>query len=122
MTQLWFATSTEEYLPTEMLEHAEAAERAGFDALGTFDHWAPWFPDGRGPQARVYLGAVGQRTTKPIGTGVTPVVHHYHPGTIAQAWMTLEAMYPNRVWLGVGSGEAVNELSLGLDWCWRGGG
>src|SRR4051795_12233014 len=116
MTQLWFATSTEEYLPDEMLAHAEAAERAGFDALGTSDHWAPWFPDGHGTQAWVYLGAVGQRTTKPIGTGVTPVVHHYHPGAIAQAWMTLEAMYPNRVWLGVGSGEAVNEVPLGLDW------
>src|SRR4051795_12636553 len=116
MTQLWFATSTEEYLPDEMLAHAEAAERAGFDALGTSDHWAPWFPDGHGTQAWVYLGAVGQRTTKPIGTGVTPVVHHYHPGAIAQAWMTLEAMYPGRVWLGVGSGESVNEAPLGLDW------
>jgi coenzyme F420-dependent glucose-6-phosphate dehydrogenase len=116
MTQLWFATSTEEYLPNEMLEQAVAAEEAGFDALGTSDHWAPWFPDGRGTQAWVYLGAVGQRTTKPIGTGVTPVVHHYHPGVIAQAWMTLEAMYPGRVWLGAGSGESVNEVPLGLDW------
>src|SRR3954451_4562253 len=78
MTQLWFATSTEEYLPNEMLEQAQAAERAGFDALGTSDHWAPWFPDGRGTQAWVYLGAVGQLTSKPIGTGVTPIVHHYH--------------------------------------------
>src|SRR3954464_13709974 len=86
MTQLWFATSTEEYLPDAMLEQAEAAERAGFDALGTSDHWAPWFPDGRGTQAWVYLGAVGQRTTKPIGTGVTPVVHHYHPGLGARAF------------------------------------
>src|SRR3954465_14097547 len=116
MTQIWFATSTEEYTPGEMLEHAQAAERAGFDALGTSDHWAPWFPDGRGTQAWVYLGAVGQRTKKPIGTGVTPVVHHYHPGAIAQAWMTLGAMSPGRVWLGAGSGEAVNEVPLGLDW------
>src|SRR3954468_7981882 len=106
MTQLWFATSTEEYLPDEMLEHAVAAEQAGFDALGTSDHWAPWFPDGRGTQAWVYLGAVGQRTSKPIGSGVTPVVHHYHPGAIAQAWMTLEAMYPGRVWLRARSGES----------------
>jgi len=116
MTQLWFATSTEEYLPNEMIEHAVEAERAGFDGLGTSDHWAPWFPDGRGTQAWVYLGAVGQRTSKPIGTGVTPVQHHYHPAAIAQAWMTLEAMYPGRVWLGVGSGESVNEVPTGLDW------
>ena len=59
---------------------------------------------------------IGQVTSKPIGTGVTPVVHHYHPGLIAQAFMSLEELYPGRVFLGVGSGEAVNEAPLGLDW------
>jgi coenzyme F420-dependent glucose-6-phosphate dehydrogenase len=115
-TRFWFATSTEEFLPDEMLEQAKAAERAGFDGLGTSDHFAPWFPDGHGTQAWVYLGALGQVTDKPIGTGVTPIVHHYHPGLIAQAWASLEAMYPGRVWLGAGSGESVNETPLGLDW------
>lgn len=55
-------------------------------------------------------------TTKPIGTGVTPVIHHYHPGLIAQAFMSLEELYPGRVYLGTGSGEALNEVPLGLDW------
>ena len=64
----------------------------------------------------MYLGALGQVTSRPIGTGVTPVVHHYHPGVIAQAFMSLESMYPGRVWLGVGSGEALNEVPLGIDW------
>ena len=50
-TKYWFAASTEEFTPTEMLEQAQAAEAAGFDGLGTSDHWAPWFPDGRGTQA-----------------------------------------------------------------------
>ena len=115
-TKLWFASSTEEFLPDEMLEQAKAATRAGFDGIGTSDHFAPWFPDGRATQAWVTLGALGQVTDLPIGTGVTPVVHHYHPAVIAQAWMTLESLYPGRVWLGVGSGEAVNEVPLGLDW------
>ena len=116
-TKYWFAASAEEYPPSQMLELAQAAEEAGFDGLGVSDHFAPWFPDGQASQAWVYLGAVGQVTTKPIGTGVTPVLHHYHPGLIAQAFMSLEEMYPGRVWLGVGSGEALNEVPLGLvDW------
>jgi coenzyme F420-dependent glucose-6-phosphate dehydrogenase len=114
--QYWFATSTEEYLPGEMVEQARAAEAAGFDALVSSDHFAPWFPEGRGTQAWVTLGAIGQQTTKPLGTGVTPIVHHYHPGLVAQAFMTLEALYPRRAFLGAGSGESVNESPLGLDW------
>ncbi len=114
--QYWFAASTEEFPASQMLEQAQAAERAGFDGLGASDHFAPWFPGGEAAQAWVYLGALGQVSTKPIGTGVTPVIHHYHPGLIAQAFMTLEELYPGRVFLGVGSGEAVNETPLGLDW------
>jgi coenzyme F420-dependent glucose-6-phosphate dehydrogenase len=116
MPQYWFAASTEEFLPSQMLEQAVAAEAAGFDGLGSSDHFAPWWPEGRASQAWVFLGALGQATSKPIGTGVTPVIHHYHPGVIAQAWMALEELYPGRVFLGVGSGEAVNEVPLGLDW------
>lgn len=114
--QYWFATSTEEFTPTEMLEQAKAAERAGFDGLGTSDHFAPWFPDGQAAQAWVYLGALGQATQSMIGTGVTPIVHHYHPGLVAQAFMSLEELYPGRVFLGAGSGESVNETPLGMDW------
>jgi coenzyme F420-dependent glucose-6-phosphate dehydrogenase len=116
MTQFWFAASTEEFLPPELVEQCRAAEDAGFDALGVSDHFAPWWPEGRASSAWVHLGAVGQVTTKPIGTGVTPIVHHYHPGVVAQTFMSLEALYPGRVWLGVGSGESVNEVPLGLDW------
>ena len=92
--QYWFATSTEEFTPSQMLEQAKAADRAGFDGLGTSDHFAPWFPDGQATQAWVYLGALGQVTQKQIGTGVTPIIHHYHPGLVAQAFMSLEELYP----------------------------
>jgi coenzyme F420-dependent glucose-6-phosphate dehydrogenase len=116
MTQYWFAASTEEFPPSQMLEQAIAAERAGFDALGSSDHFAPWWPEGQGSQAWVTLAAIGGHTTLPIGTGVTPVVHHYHPALIAQAFMSMEELYPGRVFLGAGSGEALNEVPLGLDW------
>ena len=115
-TRFWFAASSEEFPPSEMLEQAKAAERAGFDGLASSDHFAPWFPEGEGSQAWVWLGALGQVTSKPIGTSVTPVVHHYHPGLVAQAFMSLEELYPGRVFLGAGSGESVNESPLGLDW------
>jgi coenzyme F420-dependent glucose-6-phosphate dehydrogenase len=114
--EYWFAASTEEFPPSRMVEQARAAETAGFDALGASDHFAPWFPGGQGASAWAYLGAVGQVTEKPIGTGVTPVIHHYHPGAIAQTFMSLEELYPGRVFLGAGSGESVNETPLGLDW------
>lgn len=116
MTQYWFAGSTEEFTPPQLVEQARLAEAAGFDALGLSDHWAPWFPDGEGSQAWVTLGAIGQVTSLPLATGVTPIVHHYHPGVVAQAFMSLESLYPGRITLGVGSGESVNETPLGLDW------
>jgi coenzyme F420-dependent glucose-6-phosphate dehydrogenase len=93
-TKYWFAGSTEEFGPGDLVEQAKAAEKAGFDGLGISDHWGPWFPDGKGTQAWVTLGAIGQQTSKPIGTGVTAVVHRYHPAIIAQSFMTLEALYP----------------------------
>jgi coenzyme F420-dependent glucose-6-phosphate dehydrogenase len=116
MTQFWFAASSEEFTPSQMVEQARAAERAGFDGLGASDHVAPWWPEGRGSQAWVTLAAIGQHTTLPLGTGVTPIIHHYHPGVVAQAFMSMEELYPGRVFLGAGSGEALNEVPLGLDW------
>jgi coenzyme F420-dependent glucose-6-phosphate dehydrogenase len=116
MTQFWFAASTEEFPPSQMVEQARAAERAGFDGLGASDHFAPWWPDGQGSQAWVTLAAIGQHTALPLGTGVTPIVHHYHPAVVAQAFMSMQELYPGRVFLGAGSGEALNEVPLGVDW------
>lgn len=99
--RFWFAGSHEEFTPSALLDQAAAAERAGFDGIGCSDHFAPWFPGGESGNAWVWLGAVGQITKLPIGTGVTPVVHRYHPGVIAQAFMSLEEMYPGRVFLGI---------------------
>jgi G6PDH family F420-dependent oxidoreductase len=114
--KFWFAASHEEFPPSTLLEQAVAAERAGFDGIGCSDHFAPWFPDGQAGNAWVWLGAAGQATSLPLGTGVSPVIHRYHPGVLAQAFMSLEELYPGRVFLGVGSGESLNESPLGLSW------
>ncbi|WP_445150060.1 LLM class flavin-dependent oxidoreductase [Baekduia sp. Peel2402] len=117
MTQFWFAAATEEFTPSEMLEHAKAADRAGFDAIGSSDHFHSWFPEGKGSAAWVFLPAAGQVVTdKPLFTSVTPILHHYHPAVVAQYFMNLEELYPGRVVLGVGSAEALSEVPLGLDW------
>jgi coenzyme F420-dependent glucose-6-phosphate dehydrogenase len=117
MTQFWFAASTEEFPPSQMLQHVEAADQAGFDAVGASDHFTPWFPGGEGGSAWVLLPAAGQAVAdKPLFTSVTPIQHHYHPATVAQYFMNLEELYPGRAVLGVGSGEAISEVPLGLDW------
>jgi coenzyme F420-dependent glucose-6-phosphate dehydrogenase len=116
MTQFWFAAASEEFPPSQMVEQAKAAEQAGFDGHATSDHFAPWWPEGQASSGWMALPAIGQHTTGPLGTSVTPIVHHYHPGVVAQAFMSLEELFPGRAFLGAGSGESVNEVPLGLDW------
>lgn len=117
MTQFWFAASTEEFTPSQMLAQAKVADAAGFDAIGSSDHFHPWFPGGRGSAAWVFLPAAGATIAgKPLFTSVTPILHHYHPAVVAQYFMNLEELYPGRAILGVGSAEALSEVPLGLDW------
>ncbi len=93
------------------------AERAGFDGIVCSDHLQPWWEPGESGHAWVWLGAAARATERvPIGTGVTPPGPRYHPVLIAQGWATLEAMFPGRPFLGVGSGESLNESPLGEDW------
>jgi coenzyme F420-dependent glucose-6-phosphate dehydrogenase len=107
----------EQFPPDALLRQAIAAERAGFDGIGCSDHLQPWWEPGESGHAWVWLGAAGQATESvPIGTGVTPPGPRYHPVLIAQAWATLEVLFPERPYLGVGSGESLNESPLGADW------
>jgi coenzyme F420-dependent glucose-6-phosphate dehydrogenase len=93
------------------------AERAGFDALCVSDRFQPWWEPGESGQAWVLLGGMGCATERiPLGTGVTAPVHRYHPAIVAQAFATLEEMYAGRAFLGIGSGEALNETPTGMDW------
>jgi coenzyme F420-dependent glucose-6-phosphate dehydrogenase len=107
----------EQFPPEQLLRQAVAAEKAGFDGIGCSDHLQPWWEPGESGHAWVWLGAAGQATEKiPLGTGVTPPGPRHHPVLIAQAWATLELLFPGRPYLGFGSGESLNESPLGADW------
>jgi coenzyme F420-dependent glucose-6-phosphate dehydrogenase len=107
----------EQFPPDDLLRQAVEAERAGFGGIGCSDHLQPWWEPGESGHAWIWLGAAAQATERvPLGTGVTPPGPRYHPVLIAQAWATLERMYPGRPYLGFGSGEALNEAPLGEGW------
>lgn len=107
----------EQFPPADLLHQAVAAEGAGFDGIGCSDHVQPWWEPGESGNAWVWLGAAAQATKEVVlGTAVTPPGPRYHPLLIAQAWATLEQMYPGRPYLGIGSGESLNESPLGAEW------
>jgi coenzyme F420-dependent glucose-6-phosphate dehydrogenase len=116
------ALGHERFTPAELLEQAVAAEQAGFDAICCSDHLAPWWtPDDGTPaycgNAWVWLGAAGHATSRAaLGSAVTAIVHRYNPAVVAQQAATLESMFPGRAFLGVGSGEAMNEVPAGMQW------
>jgi coenzyme F420-dependent glucose-6-phosphate dehydrogenase len=113
----WTQLATEQFVPQSIVEQAVATEEAGFDGLSLSDHYQPWWEPGESGHAFTMLGAVGQATERvAIGTGVTAPVHRYHPAVVAQAFMTLEALNPGRAFLGIGSGESLNETPCGMDW------
>jgi coenzyme F420-dependent glucose-6-phosphate dehydrogenase len=112
-----YACAHEQFPPDDLLRQAVAAEQAGFDGIACSDHLQPWWEPGESGHAWVWLGAVGQATEKvSIGTAVTPPGPRHHPVLIAQAWATLETMFPGRPFLGFGSGESLNESPLGAEW------
>src|SRR5215212_1132559 len=107
----------EQFPPEDLLRQAIEAERAGFDGVACSDHLQPWWEPGESGHAWVWLGAAGQAVPDiPLGSGVTPTAARYHPALIAQAWATLERMFPGRAFLGIGSGEALNEVPIGDEW------
>jgi coenzyme F420-dependent glucose-6-phosphate dehydrogenase len=107
----------EQFPPSDLLRQAVEAERAGFDGVGCSDHLQPWWVPGESGHAWVWLGAAGNATGRvALGAGVTPPGPRYHPVLIAQAWATLEEMFPGRPYLGIGSGESLNESPLGQEW------
>jgi coenzyme F420-dependent glucose-6-phosphate dehydrogenase len=118
MTKIGYACMLEQFHPTDLLDWAERAEAAGFDAgFQVSEHFHPWTPQqGQSAFAWSFMGALGQRTKLPFGSAVTCPGFRYHPAVIAHAAATLGAMYPGRFWLGLGAGEALNEHVIGGEW------
>lgn len=110
--------STEQFPAPRLIEIAQTAEGAGFDAVWSSDHFQPWqSSEGHASQAWVTLSAIGAHTSKiKFGTGVTCPSYRYSPAVVAQAFATLEILYPGRVFLGLGSGEALNEEAATGQW------
>ncbi|NED94499.1 TIGR03885 family FMN-dependent LLM class oxidoreductase [Phytoactinopolyspora alkaliphila] len=116
MTVIGFHASHEQVHPAELLRAVELAEAAGFAAGMCSDHFAPWSErQGHSGFAWSWLGAALASTTLPFGV-VTAPGQRYHPAIVAQAAATLEAMFPGRFWMALGSGEAINEHITGDRW------
>jgi coenzyme F420-dependent glucose-6-phosphate dehydrogenase len=117
MLQLGWKAGTEQYPPAELAEYAVAAEKAGFDSIDASDHFHPWSEQGQACFVWSWLGAVAARTGKiALGTGVTCPIIRYHPAVVAQAAATIACLAPGRVYLGVGTGEALNEYASTALW------
>ncbi|GAB08514.1 F420-dependent glucose-6-phosphate dehydrogenase [Gordonia araii NBRC 100433] len=123
MTQglkLGFKASAEQFDPRELVEIAVAAEEHGLDSVAVSDHFQPWRHNGgHAPFSLAWMAAVGERTERvQIGTSVMTPTFRYNPAVIAQAFATMGCLYPGRIMLGVGTGEALNEYATGFTGDW----
>ena len=115
---LGYHLSTEEHPPVDLVRYAQMAESAGFNFATISDHFHPWLDQqGQSPFAWSVLGAVAQATTSlHVGTAVTCPIMRYRPEIVAQAAATVATMMPGRFFLGLGTGENLNEHILGRHW------
>lgn len=117
MTVFGLALSSEELDPTTMVETARGAEARGLDRVWLSDHFHPWISEqGESPFVWSVIGAIAATTDMRIGTGVTCPTVRMHPAIVAHAAATSQVMADGRFFLGVGSGEALNEHILGDPW------
>jgi coenzyme F420-dependent glucose-6-phosphate dehydrogenase len=119
MLRLGYKVSAEQFGPNELLDYSILAEQRGFDSVFISDHFQPWrHTGGHAPFSLAWMGALGARTSRIVmGTSVLTPTFRYHPAVVAQAFGTLGAMFPERVILGLGTGESLNEVpALGIVW------
>lgn len=114
--KLGYKASAEQFGPRELVELGVRAEQVGLDSVMVSDHLQPWRHEGgHAPNALAALAAIGERTERVVlGTGVLTPTFRYNPAVVAQQFATLALLSPGRVVLGVGSGEALNEMAVGL--------
>jgi coenzyme F420-dependent glucose-6-phosphate dehydrogenase len=113
-----YKVSAEQFSPADLLEFTVVAEQRGFDTAAISDHFQPWrHTGGHAPFSLAWLGAAGQATSRiALGTSVLTPTFRYHPAIVAQAMGTLGTLFPGRIWLGVGTGESMNEAPLDIEW------
>ncbi len=118
MIEVGYALSSEEHAAADLVRHARQAEEAGFSFALISDHFHPWIDrQGQSPFVWSVLGAIAEATEKlVVGTGVTCPTVRIHPAIIAQAAATTASLMPDRFFLGLGSGENLNEHILGTRW------
>ncbi|TCK21917.1 glucose-6-phosphate dehydrogenase (coenzyme-F420) [Pseudonocardia endophytica] len=106
-----YKASAEQFAPRELIGYSALAEDLGLETIAVSDHFQPWrHHGGHTPAVLPWLGALGERTRHAVlGTSVLTPTMRYHPSVVAQAFATLACLNPGRVFLGVGTGEALNE-------------
>ncbi len=117
--RIGYKASAEQFGPRQLVEYAVRAEEVGLDSAVVSDHFLPWRHEGgHAPFALSWLAAVGERTSRiQLGTSVLTPTFRYNPAVLAQVFATLGLLYPGRVMLGVGTGEALNEIAVsGREW------
>jgi coenzyme F420-dependent glucose-6-phosphate dehydrogenase len=117
--RLGYKASAEQFDPRALLEFGVLAEQAGFDSVVISDHFQPWrHTGGHAPFSFTWLGALAERTTRALlGTSVVTPTFRYHPSVVAHAMATLAMLAPDRVMLGIGTGESLNEVApTGIEW------
>ena len=114
--KIGFHASHEQFSPRHLLQLVQQAEKAGFKAVLSSDHFHPWSnKQGESGFAWSWLGAAMQATNLEFGVVNAPG-QRYHPAIIAQAVATLDQMFPGRFWMANGSGQALNENITGEKW------
>jgi coenzyme F420-dependent glucose-6-phosphate dehydrogenase len=115
---LGYWAAHEQYSMHDLLQFVVEAEKNGFTTTITSDHFHPWWHDNAyGNFAWIWIAAAAERTKRmQFVTGVTAPIYRYHPAIIAQAFASLDILYPGRIGLGLGTGESMNETPLGFDW------
>jgi coenzyme F420-dependent glucose-6-phosphate dehydrogenase len=120
LLKLGLKASAEQFAPRELVELGVMAEEYGFDSVTASDHFQPWrHKGGHAPFSMAWMTAVGERTKRvQIGTSVMTPTFRYNPAVVAQAFATMGCLYPGRIILGVGTGEALNEIATGFRGEW----
>jgi coenzyme F420-dependent glucose-6-phosphate dehydrogenase len=117
--KIGYKASAEQFGPRDLVEYAVRAEEVGLDSVWVSDHFLPWRHEGgHAPSALTWMAAVGERTSRvQIGTSVTTPTFRYNPAVMAQTFATMALLTGDRVILGAGTGEALNEVAVsGREW------